>query len=38
MIDIHGAEWRGRDSYSLVAGAARYEQYELNTAAKVGGG
>lgn len=35
MIDIHGAEWLGPDSYRLVDSAEQYEQYELNFASKV---
>jgi hypothetical protein len=35
MIDIHGAEWLGPELYRLVESAERYEQYEVNFAAKV---
>jgi hypothetical protein len=34
-IDIHGAKWTGQGSYALYDGAVRYEQYEVNMAAKV---
>eukprot|EP00879_Flechtneria_rotunda_P013191 GHRR01013776.1.p1 GENE.GHRR01013776.1~~GHRR01013776.1.p1 ORF type:complete len:440 (+),score=145.36 GHRR01013776.1:194-1513(+) len=38
IIDIHGASWTGPGSYELVESAERYEQYEVNMAAKVGFG
>lgn len=38
MLDIHGALWQGPSTYSLVDSAERYEQYELNFAAKVRSG
>ncbi|KAF6262168.1 aminotransferase class V [Scenedesmus sp. NREL 46B-D3] len=38
MIDIHGAHWTGKDSYTFYDGAVRYEQYEVSMAAKAGFG
>jgi hypothetical protein len=35
LIDIHGVHWTGPDSYAFYDGTVRYEQYEVNMAAKV---
>lgn len=37
MIDIHAARWVTADAYRLLDSAERYEQYEVNFAAKVSG-
>lgn len=34
-LDNHGAEWVSQDKYELREGAVRYQQYEINFAAKV---
>lgn len=35
VIDLQGASWTGRDSYTLVDDAKRYELYERSYAAQV---
>jgi cysteine desulfurase / selenocysteine lyase len=36
MLDLHGAEWVALERYELRGGAARFETFEFNVAARIG--